>query len=94
MCEKFKKAATYYPSTHKLDMLTGPDLFRLNKTVNKKCLTNLMMLLTDDDYATYSIKDLSSNEDSLTIIKGNIPTVVKLQANSANFNINNILVDG
>ena len=35
-----------------MDMLAKPDLFKLNKITHLEHLENLMILLTDDDYAT------------------------------------------
>lgn len=47
-----------------------------------------MILLTDDDYATGSMADLPSNEDVLTIIKGEI-SVTDLKGNSSDIKISN-----
>lgn len=47
-----------------------------------------MTLLTDDDYATGSLADLPSNEDVLTIIKGEI-SVTDLKGNSSDIKISN-----
>ena len=47
-----KTELTFYCNTHKMDMLARPDLFKLNKITHLERLENLMILLTDDDYAT------------------------------------------
>ena len=85
-----KTELTYYRSTHKSDIIALPDLFRLNKISHEERLENLMILLTDDDYATGSLADLPSNEDALTIIKSGKPT--ELAATSPDININDTCV--
>lgn len=69
-----------------MDMLAWLDLFKLNKITNQECLENLMILLTDDDYATGSNADLPSNEATLLIIKGEI-SVTESTANSSDIKI-------
>ena len=71
-----------------MDMLARPDLFKLKKITHQDRLENLVILLTDDDYATGSVADLPSNEEALTIIKREIP-VTELTANSSDIKINN-----
>ena len=53
-----KVELTYYRTTHKTDMLSRPDLFRLNKITHEERLENLLILLSDDDMATGSLADL------------------------------------
>ena len=48
-------------------MLARPDLHKLNGIVHEKQLENLVILLTDDEYARGSTANLSSYEDALTI---------------------------
>ena len=83
-----KTELIFYCTTHKMGMLARPDLFKLNKITHQEHLKNLMILLTDNDYATASIADLPSNEDALTIIEGKIP-FTELTANSSDIKINN-----
>ena len=47
-----KTELTFYCTTHKMGMLARPDLFKLNKITHQEHLKNLMILLTDNDYAT------------------------------------------
>ena len=85
-----KTELTYYRSTHKSDLLARPDLLRLNKITHEERLENLMILLNDEDYATGSIADLPSNEDALTIIKGDVPA--ELTITSSDINVNDTCV--
>lgn len=78
-----KVELNYYRTTQKTDMISRPDLYRLNKISHEERLENLLILLSDDDLATGSIADLPTNDDALAIVQGTIiPTVVNAQVNT------------
>ena len=82
-----KVELTYYRTTHKTDMLSRPDLFRLNKITHKERLENLLILLSDDDMATGSLADLPTDADAFAIVQGN--SVAEAPVNStADLNTN------
>ena len=86
-----KAELTLYQNTNKIDMLAQPDSFKVNKITHQEHLEIIMILLTDDDYATGSIADLPSNEDALTINKGELPDT-ELTASSSEIKINDTYV--
>ena len=66
-----KVELTYYRTTHETDMLSHPDLFRLNKITHEERLENLLILLSDDDMATGSLTYLPIDADTFAIVQGN-----------------------
>ena len=72
-------------------MLAWSDLFKLNKITHQEHQKIIMILLIDDDYETGSIANLPSNEDALTINKGQI-SGAELTASFSEIKLSNIYV--
>ena len=62
----------YFRQTHKPDIITWLDLFKLNKISNEERLENLMILLSDRDNLTGTVVDLPTNADVLQMITRDI----------------------
>ena len=62
---------SYYRATHKSEMISRPDLFRINKITHEEQLGNLLILLNDDnDLSTGSLADLPTNKQAMNVIQG------------------------
>ena len=65
-----KTELAYYKHTHRCDVIARPSLFKLNNLSHEDRLTNLCILLADDNYlSTHSITDLPTSITALDVIR-------------------------
>ena len=68
-----KTELSYYRNTHKMDVITRPDLFKLVHVTHEERLENVLVLLSDNSQVATASKssamDLPSDLDALRVIK-------------------------